>query len=344
MSSLAPSVPTIGSRPRVSVGLPVYNGERWIAESIESILSQTFPDFELIICDNASNDGTEEICRRYANADPRVRYLRNAENIGGTRNHNLTAQLARGEYFRWAGHDDRCEPNLLERLVEILDTRPEVVLAYSPSIAIDDGGEPLAHYYVGRTAGRLLSLGRNAPGIFTDDSGAHYPTEGTAVVPSRRFRELMLTRGPCEASHGLVRSDLLRRTRLEEPYTESDRVMLSDLALHGPFHVLHEPLYFKRWHTSNSPHEQRPRQMVWCRPNLVKTGKICLPHWLELVGFAGVVLRARQLQFTERARCALSVPRLVRLRGKGLVFDLWFAATMLLHSRDWRRRYYIDAH
>src|SRR6478735_5395035 len=99
--------------PKVSIGLAVYNGERYLDEAITSILSQTFTDFELVICDNDSSDSTPEICRRFAAADDRIRYYRNPVNIGGVRNENRTMFLARGEYFKLAAHDDRIAPEFL---------------------------------------------------------------------------------------------------------------------------------------------------------------------------------------------------------------------------------------
>jgi glycosyltransferase involved in cell wall biosynthesis len=331
---------TVGDLPRVSIGLPVHNGEMWLAESVDSILSQTFTDFELIICDNASTDGTEAICRHYAELDPRVRYVRNAENIGGMRNANLSFQLARGEYFRWAACDDRCAPTLLGRLVEELDERPEVVVAVSPSISIDSRGDRLPNFYVGKAEGKFLSLGRHDPVLMTDACGVRHPTEGTAARPSRRFREVILTRGPSEASYGLIRSDLLRRSCLQQPYTGSDLVLLGDLALRGPFRVIDEPLFFKRWHTSNRYKERGPGRMAWSRPELAESGRLSFPHWIELWGWVSAVLRARHLTITERARCAPAVLRWIKAECKALAWDVAFAGAMAMHSRDWRRRCY----
>ena len=86
--------------PRVSIGLPVYNGENFLAESIESLLGQSYEDFELIISDNASTDGTADICRRYAKQDSRIRYIRQPHNIGSAPNHNFVIEQARGELFK----------------------------------------------------------------------------------------------------------------------------------------------------------------------------------------------------------------------------------------------------
>jgi glycosyltransferase involved in cell wall biosynthesis len=121
------------SNPKVSIGLPVYNGENFIREAIDSILGQIFCDFELIISDNASSDGTEEICRSYAGRDQRVRYYRNEENIGSSGNYTRVFLLAKGKYFKWTAHDDICKPDFIEKCIEVLDkddsletTSPEV--------------------------------------------------------------------------------------------------------------------------------------------------------------------------------------------------------------------------
>src|SRR5262245_34908562 len=117
-------------KPRVSIGLPVYNGQQFLEETLNSILAQTYTDFELIISDNASTDRTSEIARAYVAKDARVRYHRNENNLGVAGNYNGVFSLASGEYFKWAPADDTCLPNYLARCVEILDLDSTVVLAY----------------------------------------------------------------------------------------------------------------------------------------------------------------------------------------------------------------------
>ena len=100
--------------PRVSIGLPIYNGENFLGDAVESLLAQTFTDFELVLVDNASTDGTAAMCERFVARDKRVRYHRNPQNIGGAPNFNLAFQLAdRAPYFKWAAHDDRHLPDFL---------------------------------------------------------------------------------------------------------------------------------------------------------------------------------------------------------------------------------------
>ena len=106
--------------PLVSIGLPVYNGEKYVRDAIDSLLAQTLVDFELLISDNASTDGTQRICEAYALRDSRVRYLRQRENIGAGRNFEFVLDRARGQFFMWAAHDDEWAANWLEALVSAM--------------------------------------------------------------------------------------------------------------------------------------------------------------------------------------------------------------------------------
>ena len=99
--------------PKVSIGMPVYNGEGYIQSAIESILQQDFTDFELIISDNGSNDKTQAICKQFAQIDSRVIYHRSDRNRGAAWNYNRLFDLSRGEYFKWQAHDDLCRPQFI---------------------------------------------------------------------------------------------------------------------------------------------------------------------------------------------------------------------------------------
>src|SRR5689334_10548773 len=103
------------TNPKVSVGLPVYNGQRYVRHALESLRRQEFEDFEVVISDNASTDQTGEICAEYVARDARFRYFRNETNIGASPNYNRTFELARGEYFKWCAHDDVCLPGFLSK-------------------------------------------------------------------------------------------------------------------------------------------------------------------------------------------------------------------------------------
>src|SRR3984957_15644681 len=126
--------------PKLSVGLPVYNGSAYVAESIEALLGQTFEDFELIISDNASTDDTGEICHRYERLDSRIRYFRQPRNVGLAPNHNFCVERARGSLFKWAAGDDLYARDLLEKCIAALDEYPEIALAPSWAAMIDGNG------------------------------------------------------------------------------------------------------------------------------------------------------------------------------------------------------------
>ena len=127
--------------PRVTVGVPVFNGESFLAETLDSLLNQTFSDFEIVISDNASTDRTEEICRAYAARDPRIRYYRSDANRGAAWNHNRVFELARGEYFKWNSADDLCAPEFLARCVAALDEDASAIMVCSNVLVSDDYGE-----------------------------------------------------------------------------------------------------------------------------------------------------------------------------------------------------------
>jgi glycosyltransferase involved in cell wall biosynthesis len=279
--------------PTVSIGLAVYNGERYLEEAIESILCQTFTDFEMIISDNASTDNTDAICRAFASRDARIRYSRNAENIGGANNENLTFRLARGRYFRLAAHDDRCAPTLIERCVEVLENSPEVVLCHSGTIAIDECG--VEHEII-------------------------YRSEGTEEDPVDRFRSLSSRDHWCEATYGLIRSNALARTQLQRNYTNSDRVLLCELALHGRFHLLAEPLFYKRYHPGNEYKDWRGR-MAWFNPQLAVTGRSTFPNWLEFTDYFRVAARS-PISYFEKSRCMSATLRWALRYRRDLLGDI----------------------
>ena len=128
---------------RVSIGVPVYNGETYLPQALDSLLAQTYPDVEIVISDNASTDATENICRDYANRDDRIRYYREDVNRGLSWNFNRVFELSRGEYFKWAAADDICVPEFVERCVDVLDEDKSIVCCHARTTKIDPSGTKL---------------------------------------------------------------------------------------------------------------------------------------------------------------------------------------------------------
>jgi len=213
-------------RPRVSIGLPVYNGERFLGKALDSLLAQTYSDFELIVSDNASTDGTADICHRYAQQDRRIRYCRNTENIGAGRNFNRVFELSSGEYFKWASADDLCRPEHLARCLDVLDNDDAVVLAYPKASFIDENG-------------RLLNI--DDPGWDLRSQAAH-----------ERLRFAISACHWVNALDGLIRARALAKTRLMPSYSGGDYRLLAELSLEGKFVEIPERFFLRRIHSGAS--------------------------------------------------------------------------------------------
>ena len=216
--------------PRVSLGLPVFNGEVFLESTLRSILGQTYADFELIISDNASTDRTEEICRAFEARDSRIRYVRNETNLGAAPNYNQAFELAVGEYFKWIAYDDPLEPDYLSKCVAVLDKYPEVVLCFTKAKIINEDSE---------------EIGEDL-----------YPVDVFTSEPAVRFRNVTLgldavPRVPI-AVFGLMRSDAVRRTGLIGSYPSSDVVFLAELTLYGHCFEIDEALLQWRHHPRQS--------------------------------------------------------------------------------------------
>jgi glycosyltransferase involved in cell wall biosynthesis len=232
----------VSAAPRVSVGLPVYNGESYLAEAIDSLLGQSFADFELIISDNASTDSTADICRDYAQRDARVRYIRQPHNIGLSPNHNYVVERARGEFFKWAACDDLYGRDLLLRCVEALDAHPEVVLAHSWTAAIDSTGNVTQAY--------AYPLATDSPSASERLRSFLFGSSGLFDSPNGRGLVRMDNQGILRAcdEYGLIRLSVLRKVAPHDSYHHEDRIVVGELMLHGPFYQTPDWMYFRRDH------------------------------------------------------------------------------------------------
>lgn len=277
----APAHPPAAHNPRVSIGLAVYNGERYVAEAIESALNQTYADLELVISDNASTDRTAEICQSYARRDPRIRYSRNAINIGLTPNLGRVADLSRGEYFKWLYHDDPMEPQFLERCVAALDGDAGAVLAYPKAWIVNDAGDIVAPYD---------------------------PTpDMTDPQPHRRFAAFLLNAPDLGIqSSGLVRLAAVRKCG---PYPNSpgcDEVLLAVLALQGTFHEVPERLTRVRVHQAQAS-QQSPRDRMRIM-NTKFAKRVTFHRWMYLEE-AIIGVKMSPAPASEKIRCLLVLAR-----------------------------------
>ncbi len=288
----------MSKQPKLSIGLPVYNGEKFIKAALDSLLAQTFADFELIISDNASTDQTEAICRGYAAQDQRIRYYRNEINLGCARNFNRVFDLSVGEYFKWAAYDDLHAPDFLIKCVEVLDHNPKVILCHSHVRFIDENGD------------------------FLDNYNIHLKTD--SPQPHERFHQL-LSKHLCYQLYGVIRASALRKVPPMGSYGTADGILLLRIGLLGEFYEIPEYLFFARSHSGQSLSMYFPNYHLLNQgksadnrrilPDLyayalwfdsANKGKILLPHWRIVWEYMRSVWLF-PLSLEQRLRCHISI-------------------------------------
>jgi glycosyltransferase involved in cell wall biosynthesis len=209
----------IADRPLVSIGLPTYNGERYIRDALDSLVAQDYKNIEIVVSDNASSDGTLSVVEGYAMRDARVRVIRQDVNVGAPANFNVVFRESAGSFFMWAADDDRWEPGYVSACLTALLSHPNAVAACSRVRFIDEEGEPIDldyHLY-------------DNPDLKT-------------ASPLLRSRAI-LRQGGWYQVYGLARRGSLAQTRLFTDTYGSDVVLILELALLGPIvrvpYVLH---------------------------------------------------------------------------------------------------------
>lgn len=306
------------TKPRVSIGMPVYNGYRFVTAALDAILAQTYEDFELVISDNASTDRTQEICQAYAAKDRRIKYYRNERNIGGHRNFNRVFELSTGEYFRWATHDDLCAPTAIERCIEVLEENPAVVLCYTKTKLIDEQGKILDKNY-----DETLLL-TNSP------------------KPHIRFRNLLIDaftkayRG--QQLYGVIRTSAAATTPLLGDYSGADLVFIARMALQGQFYEVPEYLFFNREHSQRSTRSVMVSPYLrasWFDPN-AKEGKPVFPRWSVFLGHLNSINHV-PLGLYERTRCYLHMGAWLSRNWNNLAKEMVKAAVWPIYFSIHRR-------
>ena len=279
-------------QPLVSIGVPVYNGERFLDQALDALLSQTFTDFEIVICDNASGDATQEICERYAATHPRVSYFRHATNLGAAHNYNSTFHRAAGRYFKWLAHDDLIADRFLERCLDRLESDTTgAALAFSKMRFIDEDGEVTGEYDA--------------------------PMSWDGATPVSRLHSLLLEplaqsyAHRCHPLLGLIRSDLLRKTRLIGGYNSSDKVALVELALLGDFIEVPEYLFLRRIHAATSLNASTSARDVARWFDRRARHWFVAPRSRLFVEYARSVMRA-DIPFREKLNCTGLVMRMLK--------------------------------
>jgi glycosyltransferase involved in cell wall biosynthesis len=327
-------------RPKISIGIPVYNAADHLAQTLDSVLMQSFADLEIVISDNASSDATPEIARSYSDRDARVRYEANDVNIGIAGNFNRAYRLSRGEYFKWQAHDDLLEPQFLMRCAEILDADASTVAVGTRVRLIEEDGSPIAF---NEAKGRFItSYGEEIPPSPSVDRLA-------SADRFERFRSVLFdVAGPVHTQFvfALFRSDALGRTRLVEPYIGGEKVMLGRLSLMGRLREVPGELFLRRYHPSHAGRndERTWRGFVRMSRSIEPEQRLVLaPLARQIAGYVRAILDA-DLSGSERLRCAGLLASKVSSVGRRRVTQtadktaalVWRSRSVETTSRDQR--------
>lgn len=229
--------------PRVSIGIPVYNCEAYLEQTLDAVLAQTWEDFEVVLSDNASTDRSTEICRDYAARDRRIRLTAHPVNRGAQFNFRFVFQSARAPYFRWCAGDDWFAAESLATCIPVLDAHPEAVLCYPKTVLVDGSGQRLREY---------------------DDR-----LDLRDADPVARYRQVVERIMYVNVIYGLIRSEAIRRTGLISHFSGADQVFVAELALQGQFHAIDRPLFFRRMHeaASSSMHGDPAKLQAYLDPS-----------------------------------------------------------------------------
>lgn len=282
--------------PKVSVGLPVYNGADRVAAAINSVMAQTLEDVELIISDNASTDATEEICRELANSDTRIRYYRNAENTGAAANFNRVFELSQADYFKWLGHDDVLLPSALSKAHDLIMSREDATIVHWLERMTDDSGKTLREY---KPAQGFQIRGESA---------------------GKRFRQMLLWRSQGFAGDpffGLIRRTALESTRGQGTGANPNFLLMQELSLTGKFVTIPEVLAVRVY---NDVRVTAPGMIKWLDPS----ARIGFPHFAKAKEYFRVGLTFGEMSLWDRTITALALVGhfLHPHQLKGFVWDL----------------------
>jgi glycosyltransferase involved in cell wall biosynthesis len=296
------------SERKVLVGLPVYNGQKYLGAAIESHLAQSFGDFNLVISDNGSTDATPEICARYASQDQRITYLRSPQNRGILWNHRRVLELIESprQYFRWAGADDIMELGLLQAMVEVLDIRPEVQAVVPNTKNIDEQGNIIASM--------PITLDLQSPDVF----------ERAHTVLVAEFQHVV--------AYGLLRASTLRLMRTGPNYIGWDPVFIWELALRGQVVQPPGPALLRRFHAGSISRVKTAKEMrKWVEPN-AQSG-MNFPHWTWAYERLRVLM-ACPIPTRDRLRIGAFLARVTMWDRAALARDVMQAARRTLRLSD----------
>lgn len=256
------------NNPKVSIGLPVFNGEKNLVSALKSLILQTYSNLEIIICDNCSTDRTAIISKKFAEKDKRINYIRNSSNIGASRNFNKVFHLSQGDFFMWVAHDDILDPTYIEKCVIRLQEYPEAIVCISDITMIDEEGKTMYVRSFPETVGRnVIERVEKAlsPGLFI---------------------------------YGLYRPEFLKKTGLFREIYGPDIVLGIELAIIGEVTKVSEPLFYYR--NKIHPKTTEILSIEITANKIIQNEIVQAPYFNMIKGLSGVIHNSGLMENSKR--------------------------------------------
>lgn len=222
---------------KITIGIPVYNGEKFLVEKISSILNLGYDNFELIISDNGSTDSTKKICEEFASKDERIRFFCQEENLGPNWNFDFILKKAKGKYFMWTAVDDKILPGFIEKNISVLEGNDGVVCSISQ---VKPYGKKTEFLSEKQTVGFFRKIKKNMIGYFTPLK--NIPTFGPY---GKKIRIYLKTRGHHQVFYGIYRTRQIQKIFVPEFITGFDLATMLNALKYGDFFVLNEVLNYR---------------------------------------------------------------------------------------------------
>jgi glycosyltransferase involved in cell wall biosynthesis len=221
--------------PKLSIGLPVYNGEEFLEKKLESILSQTFSDYELIISDNNSTDSTNKICEQFLKKDKRIKYFQQKQNMGANWNFNFVLSEAIAPFFLWVGVNDKISNKFLEKNMNILENDQKIVGSISKIKPLKNFGNKSKETKIDSFFQKIIKKSRS---IKTIDS---LPIFGTYEEKIRFY----LKNSTCQLIYGVFRTNELKESVVQNSFIGNDWATMIKILKFGNFHIVEEDIMYE---------------------------------------------------------------------------------------------------
>lgn len=269
----------VNKLPSVGIGLPVYNNVKFISNTLDSLLNQTYPNIFIYLSDDCSTDGTNAICELYAQKDKRIIYSQTEKNTGGIDNHLKVLKVATTDYFMFARGHEIFSPTLIEDGVKVLEKEKNVILAFATPKWIDEENNIMANKHF-----------------------SYYDTKGMDVV----IRCAFALWGRPEYFYGLMRKNEIRKIKLFNGFLATDALTMLELALLGGFAHTCTSSRYRRYHYVNETYKKANQRYKKTYSQHINFFDILFPYARTVINMFKAIKKSK-IKFSDKIKILLIV-------------------------------------